>query len=205
MIRRCMVLLAAMLLSFTAHADRWRVDILIVSDRNYGFSEQENALAPSIFSGDEIIPVEDRNRLAAHGIRMLPANDSILDQQWSRLANSQRFEPILRLAWVQQDPPRHNGPSLLLRHGEVLRDPAGAAPLHRLEGTLRLTLRRFLHLHADLEWRRPMIVDSPGSEAIDQIGAVTLSEERRMRSKTLHYLDGPGFGILAHVLPLEEG
>lgn len=214
MTKRWTALLAALLLSFSAHADSWRVDIVIVKDRNYGFSEQEELVQPSLYSDGEAIPLYASNRLAENGIRLLPEDDSVLRQQWSRLANSQRFEPMLRMAWVQENPPRRNGPALLLRHGEQLPNPNGMQPLHEWEGTLRLTLRRFLHLHADIEWRQraPNEMDSGGAMAATAqsagdmagVGALALREERRMRSKTLHYLDGPGFGVLVHVLPLDD-
>lgn len=197
------VFVAAALFSCAAHAERWRVDVLVFSDRNYGISETEHTLQPRFFDEGKAIPLEDARRLAANGIEMLPESDSVLRQQWSRLANSQRFEPTLRLAWIQTNPPQRGGPSLLLRHGESLRTAGSDAPLRQLEGTLRLTLRRFLHLHADLEWRHT----ADAGDAFDGrgIAAKALREERRMRSRTLHYLDGPGFGLLVHVLPLDEG
>lgn len=192
------VFVAAALFSCAAHAERWRVDIVVVQDRNDGIYETENALQPSFFDDGKAIPLDDTRRLAAQGIKVLPDSDSILRQQWTRLSNSQRFEPVLRLAWIQTNPPRHGGPALLLRHGDPLRTVALDTPLHRLEGTLRLTLRRFLHLHAHLEWRQPTnAADGPA------VVAKALREERRMRSRTLHYIDGPGFGLLAHVLPLD--
>jgi len=208
MTKRWMALLAATLLSFGAHADSWRVDIVLVKDRNYGFSEQEKLVQPSLYSDGEAIPLDASSRLAAQGIRILPEDDSVLRRQWSRLANSQRFDPVFRLAWVQDNPPRRDGPALLLRRGNQLRNPSGMQPIHEWEGTLRLTLRRFLHLHANIEWRQsaPSAMDRVGemSGEMAGLGAMALREERRMRSKTLHYLDGPGFGVLVHVLPLDS-
>ncbi|MHA7833326.1 MAG: CsiV family protein [Algiphilus sp.] len=190
---------AAALFSCTAHAERWRVDVIVVHDRNSGIYETENAVKPSFFNDGKAIPLGDTARLGAQGIKLLPDGDSILRQQWTRLSNSQRFEPVLRLAWVQTNPPRRGGPALLLRHGEPLRTVGLDGPLPRLEGTLRLTLRRFLHLHAHLEWRQTSdTADGPG------VVAKALREERRMRSRTLHYIDGPGFGLLAHILPLDD-
>lgn len=174
-----------------AHADTWRVDVIVFGDRHYDLSgDVEARLLPEPADPTRTIPLEDHGRLAANGIRVLSEGDSILGQQWSRLRNSQRFEPILRVAWTQKDPPRSGGPVLLLRHGPVMATEMG--PISQLEGTFRLTLRRFLHLDVDLQWTED---DGFGFSH----STSRLREQRRMRSETLHHLDSPRLGVLAHI------
>lgn len=176
----------------TAIAATWRVDVIVFSDRHFN-AWSEAKIAPEPYNANQAIPLDDSARLAAGGIHVLGAEDSVLRQQWSRLNNSSRFQPVVRVAWLQDDPPQRGGPELLLRHGPVI--ATGHGPLAQLEGTLRLTLRRYLHLDVDLQW-----TDDDGREH----RAVTLREQRRMRSGELHYFDNPRFGVLAHVQRVDE-
>lgn len=107
----------------------------------------------------------------------------------------------------------------------VARDPSEAA----LDGTLRVHRARYLHVEADLLYYRPVdgdasvpvsagndpdaapLLDSPDTALIELLLAeddraprlFRLNESRRMRSRELHYLDHPMFGMLVEVWPVE--
>lgn len=106
----------------------------------------------------------------------------------------------------------------------VARDPSRAA----LDGTVRVHRARYLHVAADLLYYRPLpgdsplaaadsaagaspVPDSPDTGLIEQLMAeenryprlFRLTESRRMRSRELHYLDHPLFGMLVEIVPLE--
>ena len=86
-----------------------------------------------------------------------------------------------------------------------------------LEGILRVTLARYLHLEAELTLRdkAPEIVNSDNpfsvfdneSERIDieKQGIIHFKQDRRrIRSSELHYLDHPALGILIRITPFEK-
>ncbi len=88
--------------------------------------------------------------------------------------------------------------------------------LYELEGKITIALSRYLHIFTDLTLRRPhLAVDSKLHNAAeaDYLAAYaantrildnhSLKEHRRMRSKNLHYLDNPEFGLLILVTPYE--
>lgn len=88
--------------------------------------------------------------------------------------------------------------------------------LYELEGKITIALSRYLHTYADLVLRRPRVsTDSlPNDPVEDEYVAASspdarilnnhsLREHRRMRSKTLHYLDNPEFGMLVLITPYE--
>lgn len=105
------------------------------------------------------------------------------------------------------------------------RDPSKVA----LDGTLRVHRARYLHVEADLLYYRPLdgdtsvapasgdapdaapMLDSPDTALIEHLLAeddvaprlFRLTESRRMRSRELHYLDHPLFGMLVEVWPVE--
>jgi len=107
-------------------------------------------------------------------------------------------------------------------------DAETGPPSHRLMGTVRLSVARYLHLDADLLYRLPIIqkvaVPVPETDlrpdrfyptlrepqgpayVLERRHAVRgfhLQESRRMRSKEIHYLDHPLFGVVVLVTPLE--
>ena len=86
-----------------------------------------------------------------------------------------------------------------------------------LEGVLRVTLARYLHLEAELTFqdKLPEIIatDNPFSvldtqserDKIQKQGVIHLKQKRnRIRSKELHYIDHPVLGILINITPYEK-
>lgn len=62
-----------------------------------------------------------------------------------------------------------------------------------VNGTVTVTLGRYLHLHTNLVY-----TDT-------RTGLSTLQKNhRRMRSKRSHYIDNPVFGIIAHITPVDD-
>ena len=86
---------------------------------------------------------------------------------------------------------------------------------HELEGMITIILSRYLHTKADLVLRKPATADFIMSEDTNRIltnidtveGQLLLNyglnEKRRMRSKKLHYMDNPQFGMLVLITPFE--
>ena len=84
-----------------------------------------------------------------------------------------------------------------------------------LEGILRVTLARYLHLEAELSLREKQpelsgenpfeILDTNTSAPVtEKQGIIHLKQQRRrIRSKELHYLDHPVLGILLLITPYE--
>lgn len=99
------------------------------------------------------------------------------------------------------------------------------AKVHRMEGTLKLVLSRYLHIYTDLIYREPLpegarpvetlfgqggepdlfsLAEDPFSLTLQpQYQVYHLQQSRRMRSRELHYLDHPLFGMAILVTPYE--
>ena len=88
--------------------------------------------------------------------------------------------------------------------------------LYELEGKITVALSRYLHTYTDLVLRRPRLSIDPvltsssqnmllaaGSADTRILNNHRLKEHRRMRSKTLHYLDNPEFAMLILITPFE--
>jgi hypothetical protein len=88
--------------------------------------------------------------------------------------------------------------------------------LYELEGKITVSLSRYLHTYADLVFRSPRLTVDPETTNAAQAEYLAaraadtrildnhlLKEHRRMRSRNLHYLDNPEFGMLILITPYE--
>ncbi|NNE64195.1 MAG: hypothetical protein HKN34_08930 [Gammaproteobacteria bacterium] len=108
-------------------------------------------------------------------------------------------------------------PGLTNNDGNKVNTPDTSRNLNRkiyeLEGKITVSLSRYLHTHADFVLRQPRLSltdvensDSPIMTNREITKAYildnhSLKERRRMRSKSLHYLDSPEFSLLVLITP----
>lgn len=102
----------------------------------------------------------------------------------SELRKSGSFRPLLHVAWRQPGYGKSTAKPVHLRGGRV-----GAV----VDGTVRVYRRRFLHVETDLIYRP--------AEGGFVMTPFRLRESRRMRSRELHYIDHPMFGVLVQITP----
>lgn len=68
--------------------------------------------------------------------------------------------------------------------------------LYEIEGRIKISLSKYLDVDADLLYRAHVVLPDKEGFNTPQFRTFRLTEFRRMRSKTLHYLDNPLFGLL---------
>jgi hypothetical protein len=143
------------------------------------------------------IPLLDRRALSqeqaheAQAYQLLPDSERQLSEHFMRLRNSRNYRPLLHLAWRQP-----------------MAEPTQAQPLYldftsrkgeKVSGTLKVGLKRYLHLETDLLLQRPVSAGAR-SGGVASFGpgmqVYRTQANRRMRSEELHYLDHPVLGLL---------
>ena len=178
---------------------------------------------------------------AGRPVASLPAGDaSLLAETWARLERSGAVRPLVRAAWRQAPlgpdgavPVRIRGglpegpwlrpealePPLSQESGDVPADQPGIAveagpyvPPEAVDGTVRVTLSRYLHVAVDLAYRGalPVEVTDPVTGAgmtTERRQVFRLHQRRRVRLGEVHYFDHPAFGVLVRVrrVPCPEG
>jgi len=193
--RSPLLALALALSSLPAQAASYRVDLIVF--RNLWAGDP----APAA-KGQPVHAVDLRGALdpaagtslSGAGIRMLPESDFALEEEWSRLRNSQQFRPVLRLSYVQDDPPPEKGPRVRIATPDtiVVDDPERMTSFeaHAIDGSIALYGGELLHVEADLQYT--------GLSAQPPLVA-PLDELRRVLKGDLHYLDNRYFGVLVRV------
>ena len=164
---------------------------------------------------------KDKNKVVIEKI-----STKILQREYKRINNSSEYEVLRYSAWRQQG----------LEASKAFDVPLSALNnLHKtksdnfISGTIKVVLARYLHLHGELEYKRPITesanqlenpatgsstqesTTSPSFDTSTDTTAQALATEasypiefrRRMRSKELHYIDHPLVGILVQINPVE--
>jgi len=174
--------------AFAAQPKSYDVEIVIFTVRRPG----DNGEQWSIPSPEETGPAGIYN---IGEISELPVDSYRLNGISNGLRQSSAYAVVFHKAWRQ---PAYDNASAV---GYPVHTIAGNGR-NNIEGSIRLTRERFLHLDADL------MMGAKGSHtAVDDLNApytfpvFTLREKRRIRSNVVHYFDHPRFGMIATVTP----
>lgn len=113
---------------------------------------------------------------------------------------------VFHQSWKQPVAERQQAPFIRVQGGNRYGDR------NELEGYIKISAKRYLHIDADLWWNR----FEPGGQEIDLslidpglprygVGQnFHFEQSRRMRSNETHYLDSPVMGILVRATPLDN-
>lgn len=174
------LLLSTSLCAGAAEGD-YRVELLIFAQNGSGAGARPyNSAAPNV----EPPPVTGAAQLQPYNggglsqLEMLPASNLTLGDDAARLRR-QGYDILWHGGWYQHVRKGRNPQIRLLSNDG------------RVDGVVKVDRSRYLHLQPDLLLKRS--AQSP---------QYRLQQSRRMRSKQLHYLDHPQFGILAIIRPL---
>lgn len=248
----CLLALAGMPTAARARAGSQWYDVELIVFRNVSPQGLSTELWPSDprlpDTGDAVSLKPFNGSRDPQPFSRLPASAFRLDGVWKALQQSANYQPLLHVAWTQPGYPPgkaqavriHGSRRISLPTAAPASDqsaqpgPAGAtgvatggtAPgrIYRLDGTVRLSLLRYLHLDTDLIYSQlksegagangtggqgndagtndqspGMLDQGPGTGP--RLVRYPLHQERRMRSGQLNYLDNPRFGVLVLVTP----
>lgn len=180
--------LLALALPLAAYAERYRVDLILFIDRSGPAGESPQPL--QVPDTARAIETFETVPLRNAGIELLPDEAFGLTEEWSRLRNSKNHQPIVRLAWLQKDPPAERGPAIRLHWGNPFTNVAtlSAQRVYPVDGSVTLLAGRYLHLEAELVYTQ--------ADASGELRSFRLKERRRLRRDELNHLDSPRLGVL---------
>jgi hypothetical protein len=143
-----------------------------------------------------------------------------------KLLNSRQYHILSHIAWRQPTVELANSRAVYV-HDELMQEenlasisnkPTGLnnladsveqeVKIKGFDGTVTVSLSRYLHLKTDITYYNPEVylAEQIAQQNIDvpNIEHFRLVESRRMRSKEIHYLDHPYFGIIALITRYER-
>lgn len=220
------LLLLAWLLVSGAAAEEPDYQVEVIVFAQAADSQEQGSLTtvwPDLRGAIELPP-----RGSREGFVRLPEAKAGLASVKAVLERSPRYQVIKHLVWQQPGlskratkPVRvHGGIDYAAAYPERMQaaygpnGTGGVVPitpprrLDELDGTLAVALGRYLHVYADLVYRRPTMMERTLGEdetlRSKELVDFTLRGHRRVRSGELHYLDHPRFGVLVKITAVER-
>lgn len=165
--------------------------------------------------------------------QMLPNDELNLTAQEIKLSSSEHHYPLLHVAWrqpvlsqeeakavhiysnmeqAQTDDMQSSLEALAIPpHNEFFTyqaSPDEESPMNVIDGTIKITRGRYLHLEADILYRVQPEDNNQfnifGFKKHDEeLTVFRMQESRRLRSGELHYFDHPLFGMLVMITPYQ--
>lgn len=199
-----------------AEETRWYdVEVIIFSQNSQQYRNSElwpvDYDLPQMEASQKLLPPQ-RGKGAPVAFSRLATQDLRLNAQARRISAAKDMKLLLHTGWRQ--------PGLAENKAVAIRVEGESS--HQLEGTLKLVLSRYLHIYTDLIYREPrsgnpalqatstgqsetnLFNQNRDSSSQPQYQAYRLQQSRRMRSRELHYLDHPLFGMAILVTPYER-
>jgi len=215
--------LSVLLCSLAANtyaASRWyKVEVLVF--KRLGAAEATD----EVWRNDVTLQYPQKRRWLHSGAegktayKVLPKSTHRLGGHNYTLRKSEDYKVLFHQAWQQPVTSKKHAASIIISGGERLGE-------HKeLEGSITLSVSRYLHLQTNLwlsslaganqsgaEESWPLLPNPASEDRFDQaltnnadIGRiVTLKQKRRMRSKELHYIDHPEMGLLILITPIKS-
>ena len=204
------LVISSLLLSSVAYARDYQIEVVLF----------ENVEGREMTAGGLYYPKLGRSlRLGteeaiAAGFVQLEQGLSLADNAKS-IAASRRYRLIRHLAWRQPGLEEKDAIPIRISLGETIplflpqstgdyenfihastdasADRDRKINTSTVNGNITVSLGRFLHLDTQL-----VFTDAETQQSF------RLSQSRKMRSRELHYIDNPRFGILTRILPIED-
>ena len=154
----------------------------------------------------------------SNGFIPLSADTFALSGKAQALSNSGKYKVLKHMAWLQPGLAKEDSIAVQIHAGKNFsnefkerayssadfsdRATTTNNPVNELNGTVKIVLGRFLHLYTDLVYRKTFNIGSSDALGRSQVLAdFPVKTHRKMRSRTLHYIDHPYLGILIEIRP----
>ena len=217
--KRLITSVSGLLLALTAvivHAEntRYNIEVVIFEDSNGRYLNSEQW--PIIHHPEDEFALDATTKKSGNK-RKQPNSDNIMEltrhdsdalsKHVAKLNQSERYNVLLHKSWQQAGLKNTDAISIQVDTSGTNKTGSQSQQLESsLQGTLKLVLGRYLHIHTDLLYKRFNNSDMQMVSATDGkiFSEFRIQSQRRMRSKELHYIDHPLLGMLVLVTPIEE-
>ena len=185
------------------------------------------------FSANHIIPAANNGIVLAEVDenslwQPIPEEEYILTDVANKLKRSGKYRILQHFAWRQPTVEKKDSVPIIVKAG---RDFSSQFPerayrpvdfgdtatsqdndqfesqVRELDGTINVTITRYIHLYSDLVYRLPRSNPTDIHDVLDREKVLvdySVNSHRRMKSRELHYIDHPLVGILVEATPIEE-
>ncbi len=163
--------------------------------------------SPATNSGGFIFKLQQPRQLIlkkeARAIKRSSSRKLLLHTSWVQSMHSEKQARPLAIKIGKEYTSLESGPDYSGLYSDYSTPAATPVKHKQLEGTIRISISRYLHVWTDLLFRRPRSSAIADNSGYIDTQAFRYRDHRKMRSKELHYIDNPSFGILIYALPVK--
>lgn len=207
------LLLLLTVISVHAATPRYNIEIVIFEDTSgrYIDSEQWPIIhhSENEFTIETVSTTSEINRKKSGYDNIMELTHQVSDalgKHVAKLNESDRYNVLLHHSWQQAGLNNVDAISIQVNSSAVKKTDVENQKLESsVQGSLKLILGRYLHIHTDLLYKRFNHNDMQTVSALNSkvFSEFKIQSQRRMRSKELHYIDHPLVGILVLVTPIK--
>lgn len=195
----------------------YEVEVILFEDLSSKYSNSEkwltteDMLLTETQSGESTdnkeIPTENSDPV----FQKLTLENSRLSKQLEKLQNRSDYQILVHEIWKQTGLDAKKAFPIAIDSEKA--NTAASTTTESLEsassslsGTITLIMSRYLHINANLVYRKPLPLDNEDNDH-SQSGNLyenyPVTFERRMRSKEIHYIDHPFIGMIILAVPFQ--
>ena len=199
---------------------QYDIEIILFEHKNYTSIDSEVwPLSPempategavNLLHPNAVVYSDSLNKVSSSApinLSLLNSSHYQMSENMQKLMASESYNPLFHVAWRQNVYGDDDAQAIHITTDK--RQPVTTAnetteqksTNATIDGTIVISLKRFLHLKADLAY---INLEASNFFSDAEVPVVfRMMESRRMRSKNIHYLDHPKFGMLALITPYE--
>lgn len=171
----------------------------ISGNRKHAASSQNPDVNFQLLQPDQFVLNKEANIIKRSSARKL-----LLHTAWKQKMHSKKRAYPINIKIGKSYSNSSSGSSFGNNDFNSMNSPSvSPATLRQVEGTIKISIGRYLHVWTDLLYSRPGRNTNTTSAEHSVLQMSRHKAHRRMRSKELHYIDNPNFGILIYALPIK--
>jgi len=208
-INRTLVLILLQTLSSAIYADEtgYEVELIVFEDVNGRYIRSEDWSYNDMLNNTK--EVEPKSVKPDPQYKQLEWKGAKLASNLERLQNNSNFRVLVNKRWKQTGLDREHAFNISLNSSELESEPKTSLSESTesiqnndsfINGNVKLIMSRYLHFNVNLQYNRPQAVQTGEITQIQNM-VLPVVNERRMRSREVHYIDHPLVGIVVLATP----
>lgn len=192
----------------TAQARIYQIELIVFSHLTQQSVSQEQwpMVNPNDFDLNNALRLKADNN-QSDNYTLLPPNQFTLKKEQQALNKKSTYHTLLHVAWRQVVYAPRDSRAVSIEGGNTYN--IDGKTQRQLTGTVRVSIQRYLNVSLNLLFIAPtsQLSHLANNDYFANAGPYVyfhLSQNRRMRSKELNYIDFPLYGVLIKVIPIPE-
>jgi len=206
-INKILILLLLQILSSVVYADEtgYEVELIIFEDARARYLRSEDWSYNDMFNN--IKETKPKSVKPDPEYKQLDWQGAKLGSNLDRLKNNSNYRVLTNKRWKQTGLDRENAFNIQI-NSSILETESDASETSEpaqnikpfVKGSIKLIMSRYLHFNVNLQYIRPQSSQNGDVTEIKDI-VLPIVNERRMRSREVHYIDHPLVGVVVLATP----